>query len=151
VILPPVRDPRFVTIRRGGTLTDDAHRLLALWAATCAEHVLAVFEAVRPADLRPREAIEAIRAWTRGEITMTQSRSAGGHAMGAARDLRGAARHAAYAAGQVGVRLLTRLPQNADNAHYVTSVGKPGRTPPRSGARCEPSSQVDAIAGEALG
>jgi hypothetical protein len=34
---------------------------------------------------------------------MTQSRAAGGHAMGAARDLSGAARHAAYAAGQAGV------------------------------------------------
>jgi hypothetical protein len=31
-----------------------------------------------------------------------QARAAGGHAMGAARDLRGAARHAAYAAGQAG-------------------------------------------------
>jgi hypothetical protein len=34
---------------------------------------------------------------------MMQARAAGGHAMGAARDLRGAARHAAYAAGQGGV------------------------------------------------
>lgn len=33
---------------------------------------------------------------------MTQARAAGGHAMGAARDLRGAARHVAYAAGQAG-------------------------------------------------
>src|SRR5205809_6244589 len=31
---------------------------------------------------------------------MTQARTAAGHAMGAARDLKGAARHAAYAAGQ---------------------------------------------------
>jgi len=31
---------------------------------------------------------------------MTQARTAAGHAMGAARDLRGAPRHAAYAAGQ---------------------------------------------------
>lgn len=31
-----------------------------------------------------------------------QARAAGGHAMGAARDLRGAARHAAYSAGQAG-------------------------------------------------
>jgi hypothetical protein len=38
VILPKVRDPRFVTIRRGGTLTDSDHHLLALWAASCAEH-----------------------------------------------------------------------------------------------------------------
>jgi len=31
VILPKDRDPRFVTIRRGGTLTDSDHHLLALW------------------------------------------------------------------------------------------------------------------------
>jgi hypothetical protein len=102
VILPRVRDPRFVTIRRGGTLTDADHQLLALWAASCAEHVLGLFESVRPEDARPREAIEAARAWVRGEVPMMQARAAGGHAMGAARDLRGAARHAAYAAGQAG-------------------------------------------------
>ena len=34
---------------------------------------------------------------------MTQARKAAGHAMAAARDLRGAPRHAAYAAGQAGV------------------------------------------------
>jgi hypothetical protein len=38
----------------------------------------------------------------RGEVTMMQARAAGGQAMGAARDLRGPARHAAYAAGQAG-------------------------------------------------
>src|SRR6266851_3357370 len=97
VILPKDRDPRFVTIRRGGTLTDSDHRLLALWAASCAEHVLDRFESARPEDPRPRQAIERARAWVRGEITMSQARTAGGHAMGAARDLRGAARHAAYA------------------------------------------------------
>jgi len=103
VILPKVRDPRFVTIRRGGTLTDADHQLLALWAAACAEHVLHLFESARPDDARPRQAVEHARAWARGEITMTQARTAGGHAMGAARDLRGAARHAAYAAGQAAV------------------------------------------------
>src|ERR671933_1031248 len=100
VILPKDRDPRFVTIRRGGTLTDSDHHLLALWAATCAEHVLHLFEWAQPGDARPRQAIEQARAWARGEVTMTQARAAGGHAMGAARDLHGAARHAAYAAGQ---------------------------------------------------
>src|SRR5512142_1963331 len=103
MILPKVRDPRFITIRRGGTLTDADHHLLAVWAAACAEHVLPLFESVQPSDPRPRHAIEQARAWARGEITMTQARAAGGHAMGAARDLRGAARHAAYAAGQAGV------------------------------------------------
>ncbi len=95
MILPKDRDPRFITIRRGGSLTDSDHHLLALWAAACAEHVLPLFEAVKPADSRPRHAIEQARAWVRGEITMTQSRAAGGHAMAAARDLSGAARHAA--------------------------------------------------------
>ena len=103
VILPKERDPRFITIRRGGTLTDADHRLLALWAAACAEHVLHLFESVRPSDPRPREAIEKIRAWASGAVRMSQSRAAGGHAMAAARDLSGAARHAAYAAGQAAV------------------------------------------------
>jgi len=103
VILPKVRDPRLITLRRGGSLTDEDHHLLALWAAQCAEHVLPLFEAQRPADPRPREAIGYARAWARGEVTMTQARAAGGHAMGAARDLRGAPRFAAYAAGQAGV------------------------------------------------
>jgi Imm-5 like putative immunity protein len=102
MILPQVRDPRFVTIRRGGILTDSDHHLLALWAASCAEHVLALFESVRPVDPRPRRAIEYARRWVGGEVTMMQARAAGGHAMGAARDLRGAARYAAYAAGQAG-------------------------------------------------
>ena len=103
MILPKVRDPRFVTIRRGGTLTDEDHRLLALWAATCAEHVLGLFESARPDDPRPREAIEHARAWVRGEVKMMEARRVAGGAMAAARDLHGAPRHAAYAAGQAGV------------------------------------------------
>lgn len=103
MILPKVRDPRFITVRRGGSLSDADHRLLALWAATCAEHVLNLFEMVQPLDPRPRMAIEQIRAWTRGETGMMESRAAGGRAMSAARVLSGAARHAAYAAGQAAV------------------------------------------------
>jgi Imm-5 like putative immunity protein len=103
MILPTVRDLRLVTIRRGGTLTDADHHLLALWAGSCAEHVLDLFEAARPEDPRPRRAIDQARAWARGEIPMSQARAAGGHAMAAARDLVGPARHAAYAAGQAAV------------------------------------------------
>jgi len=102
MILPKVRDPRLVTVRRGGSLQDDDHRHLAVWAADCAQRVLHHFEQARPGDDRPRRAIEMGRAWARGEITMTQARSAGGHANAAARELSGAARHAAYAAGQAG-------------------------------------------------
>src|ERR671926_1332521 len=95
MILPKDRDPRFVTIRRGGTLTDSDHQLLALWAASCAQHVLDLFEKAKPSDPRPRQAIDLARAWARGEITMSQARTAAGHAQAAARDIRGAARHAA--------------------------------------------------------
>jgi hypothetical protein len=100
VILPSVRDQRLVTIRRGGRLTDAHHQMLALWAAACAEHVLHLFEDEVSADPRPRQAIEATRAWAEGRTKMMQARALGGHAMAAARPLRGAARFAAYAAGQ---------------------------------------------------
>jgi hypothetical protein len=103
MILPKERDPRFITIRRGGTLTDETHQLLALWAAACAEHVLHLFEAAQPSDTRPRQAIEQARAWARGEITMSRARAAGGHANAAARELSGAARAAAFAAGQAAL------------------------------------------------
>jgi hypothetical protein len=100
VILSKVRDPRLITVRRGGTLDDADHHQLAVWAADCAEHVLDQFERVRPADDRPRRAIELARAWARGEVTMSDARSAAGHANAAARHLKGAPRHAAFAAGQ---------------------------------------------------
>lgn len=100
MILPKIRDPRFITIRRGGTLTDADHQLLTVWAVACAEHVLPLFEAVQPADPRPRHALAQAQAWVRGEIKMMESRAAGGHANAAARDLTGAARHAAFAAAQ---------------------------------------------------
>lgn len=99
MILPKVRDPRLITIRRGGTLTDADHHLVALWAATCAEHVLPLFERAVPDDPRPRQAIDAARTWVRGGVPMMRNRALGGHAMGAARPLRGPARFAAYAAG----------------------------------------------------
>ncbi|MFK5688470.1 putative immunity protein [Ornithinimicrobium sp. LYQ92] len=100
MILPEVRDPRLITVRRGGLLTEEDHTLLALWAADCASHVLHLFEQQVPADHRPRDAILAARAWAAGDLGMMQARAVGGHAMGAARALKGTARFAAYAAGQ---------------------------------------------------
>ena len=122
MILPKVRDSRFVTIRRGGTLTDSDHHLLALWAATCAEHVLHLFESTRPEDSRPREAIEHARAWVRGEVKMMQARAVGGHAMGSARDLRGPARHAAYSAGQAGAVAHVAAHQLGAAAYAIKAV-----------------------------
>ena len=93
------RDARFVTVRRGGTLEDSQHRLLAAWAADCAEHVLHTFRLQHPDDDRPQRAIEQARAWSRGEITMTQAREAAYAAHAAARLVTGAARESARAAG----------------------------------------------------
>ena len=66
MILPKKRDPRFITVRRGGTLQDADHHLLALWAADCAQHVLHYFEEIQPNDDRPRRAIEL--ALTDGDV-----------------------------------------------------------------------------------
>ncbi|MHB8634342.1 MAG: putative immunity protein [Thermoplasmatota archaeon] len=102
MILPKQRDSRFITLRRGGTLSDAHHRLLAEWAAECAEHVLHLFEQVQRDDDRPRRAIEHIRAWVRGEVSWMEARRAAFAANAAARGVPPAAKYAAYAAGQAG-------------------------------------------------
>ena len=99
-ILPRERDPRLITIRRGGTLTDDHHRLLADWALECAEHVLPLFEHHQPHDSRPRVAIEAGRGWIRGDVRMTDSRRLAFEANAAGRDMPDPAKFAALSAGQ---------------------------------------------------
>ncbi|MGV8907904.1 MAG: putative immunity protein [Propionicimonas sp.] len=99
-ILPKERDPRLITIRRGGTLTDDHHRLLAEWALACAEHVLPLFERERPEDTRPREAIDLGRAWIRGEVRMGEAHHAAFVANAAAREQPDPAKFAALSAGQ---------------------------------------------------
>ena len=100
MILPAERDPRLITLRRGGTLTDQHHRLLAEWAALCAEHVLQLFEHEQPSDPRPRDAINAGRAWIRGEMRMMDARQVAFTANAAARGLPDPAKFAALAAGQ---------------------------------------------------
>ena len=100
MILPKERDPRFITIRRGGTLTDSDHHLLAIWAATCAEHVLPLFEQANADDQRPRQAIALTQEWVNGEIPMKQAHKAAFTANAAAKGVPDAAKFAALAAGQ---------------------------------------------------
>jgi hypothetical protein len=99
-ILPKERDPRLITIRRGGTLTDEHHRLLADWALLCAEHVLHLFEDRQSGDSRPRDAIDVGRAWIRGEVRMGDARRAAFQANAAARGMPDPAKFAALSAGQ---------------------------------------------------
>ena len=63
---------------------------------------IGLFGPLIPGEVRvfPLHESEQARAWVRGEIPMSQARTAAGHANAAARVLRGAARHAAYASGQ---------------------------------------------------
>jgi hypothetical protein len=83
------------------TLSEADRRLVADWAADCAERVLAVFEAQAPGDERPRQSIARTRAFARGELDVAveiRRRFVGG---GAAREVGDpAAVAAARAAGQ---------------------------------------------------
>ena len=99
-ILPKERDPRLITIRRGGSLTDDHHRMLAEWAVMCAAHVLPLFEDRQSGDSRPREALETGRAWIRGEVPMRAAHRAAFQANAAARGMPDPAKFAALSAGQ---------------------------------------------------
>jgi Imm-5 like putative immunity protein len=47
-------------------ISDEERRDVARWAATSADRVLPLFEAIAPADARPREAIEIARAFADG-------------------------------------------------------------------------------------
>ena len=93
------RDPRLIAEHRGGLLSDADHRLLALWAADCADRVLWVFTALDPRDDRPRVAIELARRWAAGEAKVAEARAASVAAHAAARAVDGGARLAARAAG----------------------------------------------------
>jgi hypothetical protein len=77
-------------------------KILALWAADCAEHVLPFFENKYPDDNRPRKAIEACRRWVAtGVFRMADVRKASLDAHAAAREAsEDDARAAAHAAGQ---------------------------------------------------
>jgi hypothetical protein len=80
-----MRDRRFVAAHRGGPLPLADHRLLAAWAADCAEHLLPLFEQ-HSADDRPRQAVEVGRAWARGEVKTGAAQRAAVAAHAAARE-----------------------------------------------------------------
>ena len=80
-------------------LDERDHTSLVLWATDCAEHILPYFEEKYPKDNRPRNAVEAGRAWARGEIAMSEARAAAIAAHAAARAADQAAARAARAAG----------------------------------------------------
>lgn len=55
-------------MRSPQTLSEGERRIVAAWAADCAERVLGLFEAEAPGDDSPRAAIARTRAFARGEL-----------------------------------------------------------------------------------
>jgi hypothetical protein len=88
-------------VRSPQTLSEADRRIVAAWAADCAERVLGLFETEAAADSRPRDAIARARAFARGELDVAEQirRRFVGNA--AAQEVRTpAAAAAARAAGQ---------------------------------------------------
>lgn len=88
-------------MRSPQSLSEVDRRAVAAWAADCAEHVLAIFEADAPDDGRPRALVARTRAFARGELSTAgeiRRRFAGG--VGSGDVTAPAAAAAARAAGQ---------------------------------------------------
>ena len=69
------------------TLSEDDRRVLAVWAADCAERTLSLFEAQALSDARPRDAIDGLRAFARGEMRIGPVRALAARAHAAAREI----------------------------------------------------------------
>ena len=85
-------------------MTESDRRIVAVWAADCAERVLPLFEREAPDDVRARDAIARTRAFARGELAAAgeiRRRFVAGRAARSAVTPAGtaAARSAAQAAG----------------------------------------------------
>lgn len=100
------------------------HHALALWAASCAERTLPIFEHQRPGDDRPRAAIAALRAWERGELPMTACRTAAFAAHAAARDASEAGATAAVAAARAAGQACAVAHMFDHSPHAATYAAK---------------------------
>ncbi len=106
----------------------EIHHTLALWAAGCAEHTLHLFEEEAPKDNRPRFAIESLRLWVKGELTMIKCREAAFAAHAAAREVDSpVAVAAARAAGQAvaAAHMWNHSPHAAEYAANAVSLSVP--------------------------
>lgn len=93
------------------------HKLLAAWAAKCAERKLPLFESVYPKDNRPRKAIKVLRIWIKtGVFRMADIRKASLDAHKASRKKHDLAGFAAHAVGQAVAT--AHVPEHAFGAAY---------------------------------
>lgn len=133
------------------SLSEADRRLVAAWAADCAERVLRLFETDAPTDDRPREAITRARAFARGELDAAgeiRRRFVAGRAahVVTAPAAVAAARAAAQAAGvaHMGAHALGAAAYAA-KAAALAAPGQPGATDEeRSWQLAQMSPQVQA-------
>ena len=113
--------------------------MLATWAADCAERALPLFAARAAADQRPRDAVDGLRAFARGELRIGAVRALAARAHAAAREVGDpAAVAAARAAGQAAS--VAHMAAHARGVAYAAKAaglaapaGRP--PPPRSAGR----------------
>ena len=96
-------------------------RIVVAWAADCAERVLPVWEARRPSDSRPRDAIALVRRWLADPESVTQ-RELRAAAYAAAAYAAAAGYAAAYAAADAAYDAYAAARDAADAAAVRTVV-----------------------------
>lgn len=100
---PPAKPVHVIRPQRKASMIprDTDHDAIARWAIDCAERALPIFQQHVPDDPRPRDAIDAVRAWLSGEVRVQHVRERAFAAHAAAREApTEAARLAARSAGQ---------------------------------------------------
>ncbi len=97
-------------------------KLLAVWAITCAERVLPLFEKIKLKDKRPRNALQICRKWIHtGIFSMKEIRGASLEAHAAAREVKEKNEAACFAARACGQAVATaHVPQHAFGPAYYS-------------------------------
>jgi hypothetical protein len=80
-----MRDSRFVTELRGGSLNRFQHRQLMTWACACVNHALHLYG--RDSEERIRRALGVGEAWGAGQASVGEARKASVNMLALAREL----------------------------------------------------------------
>lgn len=67
-----MRNKRFITKHRGGSLSPNQHRQLILWACRCAENAFNLFS--ENIDEGLNDALQAAKKWEKGEVSTADAR-----------------------------------------------------------------------------
>ncbi|AUG76172.1 hypothetical protein CFP65_1271 [Kitasatospora sp. MMS16-BH015] len=117
-------------------ISEEDRRLLAAWAADCAERALARYESAVPGDARPRAAIAAARAYARDGRRTGQLRAAGWAALAAAKETDAPA--ASAAARAAGCAAAAPYIHPLATPHQVNHVLSPGLYAARAAEAARP-------------